>query len=158
MVDPITFYDASGGVSDATQGRIGNPSSEGGAKDASSERGGYKLFVVTALCRRVSSQEGKNADNDRDYSRCEAKTASGSVPETLPTAIQPNRLTSEPIKNEIAANGTRPKNRRISASGPFKISPIRISQPEPCSCIARSAAPCLLNVSQIKSADSTAAA
>src|SRR5207253_3934035 len=134
------------------------------AKDASTGRGGYKLVVVTALCRRATREKKNKGVSDRGYKcdpryrRCEAKTASGSAPETLPTAIQPNRLTSAPIKNEIAANGTRPKNLRISASGPFKISPIRISQPEPCSCIARSASPCLLNVSQIKSADSTAAA
>src|SRR5436190_12827617 len=96
--------------------------------------------------------------NQAEAQRCEAKTASGSEPETLPTAIQPKRLTSAPVKNEIAAKGMRPNSRRTNASGPFKISPIRISQPEPCSWIARSATPCLLTLSQIRSADSTAAA
>src|SRR5437870_8490667 len=92
--------------------------------------------------------------NQAEAQRCEAKTDSGSAPETLPTAIQPKRLTSAPIKNEIAANGTKPNNRRAKASGPLKTSPIRISQPEPCSWIARSAAPCLSTLSQIRSADS----
>jgi hypothetical protein len=76
----------------------------------------------------------------------------------LPTAIQPIRLTSDPTRKEIAANGTKPKNRRTSASGPLKISPMRIIQPELCSWIARSAAPCLLMLSQIKSTVSTTAA
>jgi len=67
----------------------------------------------------------RTAVSDRGYSRSAAKTDSGSEPETLPTAIQPKRLTSAPIKNESAASGMKEKNRRTSASGPFKISPIR---------------------------------
>ena len=77
----ISFYDASVGFSDATEGRIATPSSE------------------EATGRRTAA-------SDRGYSRSAAKTDSGSEPEILPTAIQPNRLTSAPIKNEIAANGT----------------------------------------------------
>src|SRR5437762_8982290 len=96
--------------------------------------------------------------NQTDAQRCEAKTDSGSAPETLPTAIQPKRLTSAPIKNEIAASGTRPKNRRTSANGPAKTPAVRMSQPEPCSWIARSAAPYLSTLNQIKSTVSTAAA
>src|SRR5438046_5582774 len=96
--------------------------------------------------------------NQTDPQRCEAKTASGSDPEILPTQIQPKRLTSAPIKNESAENGIRPNSRRTIASGPFKTSPMRISQPEPCSCIARLAAPCLSRLSQMSSADSTPAA
>src|ERR1051326_3083878 len=92
------------------------------------------------------------------HQRGAAKTDSGSQPETLPAASQPNRLMSAPIKNEIAANGTKPRIRRTSASGPLKISPLRISQPALCSCSARSAAPCLSIVSQMKSSVSTAAA
>ena len=90
--------------------------------------------------------------------RCEAKTASGSRPETFPTAIQPKRLTSAPSKNEIAANGIAPKNRSTSGIGPVNTSPIRMSQPEPCSWMARSATPCLSMLNQIKSTVSTAAA
>ena len=83
----ISFYDASVGFSDATEGRIATPSSEGatGKRTAVSERG-------------YNCKPG--------YSRSAAKTDSGSEPEALPTAIQPNRLTSAPIRNEIAANGT----------------------------------------------------
>jgi hypothetical protein len=61
---------------------------------------------------------------------CEAKTASGSQPEALPAAIHPNLLTKAPSRNEIAAKGMSPINRKTRASGPFKISPMRISQPE----------------------------
>src|SRR5438270_7729127 len=108
--------------------------------------------------REQNGAERLRLDTRERYNRSAAKTASGSEPETLPTAIHPKRLTSAPIKNEIAASGTKPNNRRTSASGPVKVSPMRMSQPELCSCIARSAAPCLLIVSQTKSADSTAAA
>src|SRR6266481_6868216 len=96
--------------------------------------------------------------NQAEAQRCEAKTASGSAPETLPTAIQPIRLTSAPAKNEIAAQGMNPRKRRTNASGPFKTSPMRMSQPDPCSWIARLAAPFLSRLSQIKSVVSTAAA
>src|SRR5207249_2200682 len=92
------------------------------------------------------------------HHRCEAKTDSGSRPEIFPTAIQPNLLTRAPTRNEIAAKGISPNNRKTSASGPFKVSPMRINQPERCSCIARSATPCLSSDNQIRSADSTAAA
>src|SRR5581483_2980518 len=84
--------------------------------------------------------------------RSAANTDSGSEPETFPAAIQPNRLISAPARNEIAAAGTNPKKRRTTASGPVKNSPARTSQPAACSCSARSAAPCLSIVSQIKSA------
>jgi hypothetical protein len=47
----------------------------------------------------------------------------------LPTAIQPIRLTSAPAKNEIARN--EPEKRRTNESGPFKTSPMRMSQPDP---------------------------
>ena len=45
----------------------------------------------------------------------------------------PNLLTKAPSRNEIAAKGISPTNRKTRASGPFKISPMRISQPEACS-------------------------
>src|SRR5204863_6032120 len=76
------------------------------------------------------------------HQRCDANTASGSRAQTFPAQIQAKRLISAPSKNEIAANGTKFTRRKISASGPLSISPLRMSQPERDWCRARSALPC----------------
>jgi hypothetical protein len=53
--------------------------------------------------RRSSSCSASSKEKKAKVHRSAGNTASGSAPETLPTTIQPKRLTSAPIKNEIAA-------------------------------------------------------
>ena len=65
-MSPIAFYDASEGFSDATEGRIENPSSEVAVKDASTERGGYNHCSHGALSP-CHPREEKSAVSDRGY-------------------------------------------------------------------------------------------